>query len=198
MIYTVLSLNEKYQGLSNVRQKVSLEAKKGHLVRIKRGVYSDNVARDKLALANYCYGPSYISFEYALSYYGLIPEGVSTITSATFRKRRSKVFMCEAARFEYRDIPGDAFPLGTTTIVNESGYGARIATKEKALLDELYSKYQVSTIKDLRTLLFEDLRIDEVEFDRLDKDELISIAPLYHSTTINTLVLYLRKEKAHE
>lgn len=36
------------------------------------------------------YDPSHISFEFALSYYGLIPEAVYTVTSATFEKRKRK------------------------------------------------------------------------------------------------------------
>jgi predicted transcriptional regulator of viral defense system len=195
MIYTKTSLQTKFQNLANLHQKVSLEAKKGHLIKIKRGVYTDDLNQDKMALANFCYGPSYISFEYALSYYGLIPESVSTITSATFEKHHSKVFACENARFEYHDVPSAVFSLGTTTLLNEAPYGFRIATKEKALLDELYSKYQVTTFKSLKALLFEDLRIDEIEFNSLNKDEMIAVAPLYHSTTLNTLVKYLKKDK---
>ena len=37
-------------------------------------------------IANKIYNPSYVSFEMALSYYRLIPEGVYSITSATAKK----------------------------------------------------------------------------------------------------------------
>ena len=39
-------------------------------------------------LANLIYGPSYVSYEYALTYYGLIPERVFEVTSATTQKNK--------------------------------------------------------------------------------------------------------------
>src|SRR3990167_6547201 len=41
------------------------------------------------AIANRLYAPSYISFEYAMSRYGLIPESVYAVTSATSRITRT-------------------------------------------------------------------------------------------------------------
>lgn len=82
MIYDLSALKNKYHDLSNINQKISLETKKGNLVRIRRGLYSDNIKVDSPVIANVCYGPSYISFEYALSQYGLIPEYVSVFTSS--------------------------------------------------------------------------------------------------------------------
>src|SRR5262245_29628514 len=58
----------------------------GSIVRVKKGLYvfGENYRKGmicKESLANLIYGPSYISLEYALSYYGLIPERVEEITS---------------------------------------------------------------------------------------------------------------------
>ena len=92
MIYNLQTLKIKYKEYSNLNQKISLEVKKGNLIRIKRGLFTDNLEIDKKVIANLCYGPSYISFEYALSYYGLIPEYVSTITSACFNKKNNKTY----------------------------------------------------------------------------------------------------------
>ena len=69
----------------------------------------------------------------------------------------------------------------------------KIATKEKALCDTLYSKYPVRSIIDLKVLLFNDLRIDEELFLKLDFNFIIKIAPLYHSNTLLTLVKYIKK-----
>src|SRR5579863_4722297 len=58
--------------------------KEGLLQRLKKGVYilKTDSPSDK-EIANALYKPSYISFDYALSYYSIIPEMVYEITSAT-------------------------------------------------------------------------------------------------------------------
>lgn len=195
MIYSVESLNDLFKTYSNINQKISLEVKKGNLVRVKRGLYSDNLIIDAPVIANVCYAPSYISFEYALSYYGLIPEYVTLYTSAVFNKKNNKTYRLEDISFEYRSIPNDVFNEGITFLKNESGMRYKIATKEKALCDTLYSKYPVRTIKDLKILLFDDLRIDEDLFMKLDFDFIIKISSLYHSNTLLTLRKYIKELK---
>ena len=192
MIYNIESLNNLYKDYSNVNQKISLEVKKGNLVRIKRGLYSDNIIIDSPIIANICYSPSYISFEYALSYYGLIPELVTLYTSAVFNKKNYRKYRLKDVSFEYRSIPNEAFNEGITFLKNEDGIRYKIATKEKALCDVLYSKYPVRTISDLKMLLFDDLRIDEELFMKLDFDFIIKISPFYHSNTLSTLIKYLK------
>lgn len=195
MIYDYSALKNKYSEYSNVNQKLSIEAKKGKLIRIRRGLYSDNLKKDAPIIANVCYGPSYISFEYALYYYGLIPEFVSVYTSACYNKKNNKTYITQNVTFEYRSIPNDAFPYGIMYEKNEMGLRYKIASKEKALCDILYSKYPVRSIKDLKILLFEDLRIDENEFYKLDFNFIIGLAPLYHSNSINTLAKYISEVK---
>ncbi len=193
MIYDMLSLKDEYKDYSNINQKISLEVKKGNLIRVKKGIYTDNLKIDAPILANFLLSPSYISFEYALSYYGLIPEMVTMYTSAMFNKKNNKYFSVNNVRFDYRSIPNKVFPYGYTLNKNEEGINYKIATKEKALLDTLYSKYPVRSIKDLKILLFEDLRIDEFEFEKLDFEFIKKVAPLYHSNTLYTLVKYIEK-----
>ena len=195
MIYDFYTLKNKYSNYSNINQKISLEVKKGNLVRVRRGLYTDDFKIDAPVIANVCYGPSYISFEYALYYYGLIPESVSVYTSACFGKKNNNSYATQNAIFEYRSIPDKVFPYGVMYKKNETGIFYKIATKEKALCDILYSKYPVRSIKDLKILLFEDLRIDEYEFFQLDFNFIIEIAPLYHSNSINTLSKYIREVK---
>lgn len=194
MIYDMQTLKEKYSGYSNLNQKISLEAKKHNLVRVKRGLYSDNIKIDGPVIANVCYGPSYLSYEYALSYYGLIPEYVSMYTSSCFGKKNNKLYRTEEASFEYRSIPDEVFHFGITYLKNEDGIRYKIANREKALCDVLYTKYPVRSYKDLEMLLFEDLRIDEDEFMNLDFEFIQEIAPLYHSNTMITLSRYLREK----
>ena len=194
MIYDLQSLKIRYKNYANINQKISLECKNGNLTRIKRGLYSDDLIGDIEVIANLCYAPSYISFEYALSYYGLIPEYVSTLTSAIYGKKNNKVYKLDNAIFEYNSIPNKVFSKGILLKENQKGLNYKIASKEKALCDMLYLKYPVRSIKDLKYLLFEDLRIDEDELFSLDKDFINEIAPLYHSNTLNTFLKFINKE----
>ena len=194
MIYDFQSLSIKYKKYSNIYQKINNECKKGILVKIKRGLYSDDLYNDKEVIANICYNPSYISFEYALSYYGVIPEVVSTFTSATFGKKNNKIYHMKDSTFDYRSVPDEVFPMGILIMKNSKDISYKIASKEKALCDLLYSKYPVRSIKDLKTLLFEDMRIDENEFLKMNVEFIKEIAPLYHSNTLNVLKKYLNKE----
>ena len=194
MIYDFQSLSIKYKEYSNIYQKISNECKKGKLVKIKRGLYSDDLYNDSEVIANICYNPSYISFEYALSYYGVIPEFVSTFTSATFGKKNNKIYHMKDFTFDYRSVPDEVFPMGILILKNSKDISYKIASKEKALCDLLYSKYPVRSIKDLITLLFEDMRIDENEFLKMNVEFIKEIAPLYHSNSLNVLKKYLDKE----
>lgn len=194
MIYDFQSLSIKYKKYSNIYQKINNECKKGILVKIKRGLYTDDLYNDKEVIANICYNPSYISFEYALSYYGVIPEFVSTFTSATFGKKNNKIYHMKDCTFDYRSVPDEVFPMGILIMKNSKDISYKIASKEKALCDLLYSKYPVRSIKDLKTLLFEDMRIDENEFLKMNVEFIKEIAPLYHSNSLNVLKKYLNKE----
>ena len=195
MIYDFYTLKNKYSNYSNINQKISLEVKKGNLVRVRRGLYTDDFKIDAPVIANVCYGPSYISFEYALYHYGLIPEYVSVYTSACFNKKNNNTYITQNTIFEYRSIPNDVFYYGIIYEKNEKGISYKIASREKAICDILYSKYPVRSIKDLKILLFEDLRIDENEFYKLDFDFIIEMAPFYHSNSIKTLAKYVREVK---
>ena len=194
MIYDFQSLNIKYKQYSNIYQKINNECKKGILVKIKRGLYSDDLYNDKEVIANICYNPSYISFEYALSYYGVIPEFVSTFTSATFGKKNNKIYHMKDCTFDYKNVPDEVFPMGILIMKNSKDISYKIASKEKALCDLLYSKYPVRSIKDLKILLFEDMRIDENELLKMNVEIIKEIAPLYHSNSLNVLKKYLNKE----
>ena len=195
MVYDLSTLRNKYSNYININQKISLETKNGNLVRIRRGLYTDDIKVDAPVIANVCYGPSYISFEYAPYHYGLIPEYVSIYTSACFNKKNNNTYITQNAVFENRSSPNNVFHFGILYEKNETGINYKIASKEKALCDILYSKYPVRSIRDLKILLFDDLRIDVNEFYKLDFDFIIEIATLYHSNSINTLVKYLREVK---
>ncbi|MCQ2409308.1 MAG: hypothetical protein MJ068_02040 [Clostridia bacterium] len=191
-------LKEKYSIYANPLDKIKRDASDGTIIRLTRGLYETNAHADPVFLAAPILSPSYISFDYALSYYGLIPERVVAVTSASFMQRKNKTFTNYFGRFEFSDIPADLFSEGLTIIYDGDYYGCRIATKEKAICDSLYKWPPVRSIKDLKELMFEDKRIDEEEFGTCDFDELIRLASLYRKNNLNLLIKLIRKEYINE
>ncbi len=168
MIYSFDDLALKFRDYVNVNAKISREVKSGKLIKIARGLYETDAQTSGKYLAGRIFGPSYLSFDYALAAYSLIPEAVyKTYTLATFKKNKAKKYQNAFGFFTYRDIPAEVYPLGVL-LREENGYSYQIATPEKALCDKLYSLSPVKNINELRELLFDDLRIDESEFWKLD------------------------------
>jgi predicted transcriptional regulator of viral defense system len=108
---------------------------RGDVVKLRRGLY---VLADRLAsdgeIANRLYAPSYISFEYALAYYHLIPEAVFEVTSAT--SRTSRHLQALGKIFTYRRLKPAAFTGYQPE--RQGGRVVLIAEPEKALLDCMY------------------------------------------------------------
>ncbi len=194
MIITVQQLKEKYNNYSNPITKIGRDVKQGKLIPLVKGVYETNPNTDGSRLAQFIYGPSYLSFDYALEEYGLIPEAVRIFTCATFNKRKIKTYENKFGTFVYRDVPSDVFSYGVIAKV-DGDYVYQIATPEKALCDKLYTISPVKSIRELKVLLFDDLRIDEIEFSKLNKNDILEIAPLYHSTNLNLLAKMIKGEK---
>jgi len=111
MLKTHLVLVDELKDYANPAAKIARMVKAGEIVRIKQGLYEMDPQTDGILLAEAIYGPSYLSFEFALSYHGLIPEAVYQYTSATFEKKRTKLFETPFGVFSYRDVPSLVFPL---------------------------------------------------------------------------------------
>ena len=159
--------------------KLSRMVTAGELVRVKRGLYVFGPSYQKLppnifALANLVYGPSYVSLESALSYYGLIPERVTTVMSVSAKSR--KRFKTQLGEFFYRKIPATAFPIGVRSIRGNSG-SFIIATKEKAFLDKLYLDAPLDCLEDFA---HESLRIEDEYIKSLNWRSLIVFAEFYN------------------
>ena len=197
MIVTTSMLREKYKNYANPLDKIKRDADKGIIIRLNRGLYETNNNINPSFLAASILSPSYLSFEYALSYYGLIPERVTAITSASLSMRKNKTFVNAFGRFEYSDIPPRVFSEGLTYI-EDGEYAAKIASKEKAICDSLYKWRVVNSINELKELLFIDKRIDEDEFASCDFDLLLRLAPLYRRTNLDLLTKLIRKEYYRE
>ncbi|MEG1509791.1 MAG: hypothetical protein RR454_04970 [Clostridia bacterium] len=195
MVITFNELVQKNSAYVDVKGKIGRDVKSGLLIPIVKGLYETDKNTSGHLLSICIYGPSYLSFDYALAHYSLIPEAVyKTYTSATFNKRKKKRYDNAFGTFIFRDVPAEAFPYGVI-VKEENGYAYQIATPEKALCDKLYTISPVNSIKGLKMLLFEDLRIDEDEFNKLNKADIKMLAPLYHSTNLNLLSKLLKGEK---
>lgn len=153
--------------------KISALEKEETLLRLKQGLYvptsqaSGQLLSEGL-IANHLYGPSYVSLQYALRYYGLIPEHVYTVTSVT--TKRSRIFQNSLARFEYVHVEEAAFHIGVRMEKTENGSSFLIASPEKALCDLIadISYLNLRYKKEILIWLEEDIRFDMDEFFRLD------------------------------
>lgn len=192
MIITNNFAKNNFSEYCNKDTKLSREVNAGKLFRIINGLYETDPNTPGYLLAGSIYGPSYISFEYALSFYGLIPERVTTITCATFDKKKKKQYSTNFGTFTYRDIPVLAYPE-EILLKEENNYSYQIATPEKALCDKLYTISPLNNYSNLENMLFNDLRIDKEEFNKLNINKIDKLSKLYHSTNIELLAKYIRR-----
>lgn len=193
MIITNNILKNNFLKYSNKDTKLSREVKNGKIYRIINGLYETDLNVPGYLLAGSIYGPSYISFEYALSFYGLIPERVTTVTCATFDKKKKKKYDTLFGIFTYRDVPSLAYSE-EILLKQERNYSYQIATPEKALCDKLYTLSPLYNYSNLENMLFNDLRIDKDEFNKLDIEKIEKLSNLYHSTNVVLLAKYLRRK----
>ncbi len=115
--------------------------KDGVLIRLKRGVYQPVFQDRKLEkVANELYYPSYLSFESALSKYGILSQTPYVLTFAT--SKPSKRLNLGNKEIEYRQLKEEYF----------FGYvlddGVYVAEPEKAILDQLYMTSRGISISD--------------------------------------------------
>ena len=109
--------------------------KRGALVYLKKGFYALKAKMPgELEIANKIYAPSYISLEYALSFYKVIPETVYTVTSVTSKATRE--FTVSDIVYKYNKIRKDLF-FGYQPIKKDNAL-ILVASPEKALVDYLY------------------------------------------------------------
>ena len=167
MIKTTAMLLEELREYGSPKSKLARMAERGECFPITRGLYETYRNAPSYLLAGSIYGPSYISFEYALSRYGLIPEAVYAVTCATFEKKKKKKYETPFGTFTYRDVPSEAFPLGIRLV-------------------------QEGT-QELFRLLTEDLRIEESEIGKLDGNKVCKYSGAYHSTNVKKLCSLLRR-----
>jgi predicted transcriptional regulator of viral defense system len=143
--FIVFSLNDIRKTAPDFhRRRLNEWQDKGYIKKLRRGYYmfSDLSLNEQtlFLMANMLYVPSYVSFEGALSHYGLIPEGVYSLTSVSTKKTSS--FKTPVALFSYRKIKPSLF-FGYQ-LEKYRGQGYKIAEIEKAFLDYVYFNPQIA------------------------------------------------------
>jgi hypothetical protein len=146
--------------------KISEMLKSGELLALRRGLYVPGPELDlplpnNFLIANHLRGPSYISLESALSYWGLIPERVYEISSVT--TKTSKTYETAIGRFSYQHLMTPYYSFGIKSVRLTDMQTALVASPEKALCDKiiLTSGILLRSIPQALDFLLEDMRLDE-------------------------------------
>ncbi|MEW6405399.1 MAG: type IV toxin-antitoxin system AbiEi family antitoxin domain-containing protein [Chloroflexota bacterium] len=127
----------------------------GVLKRLRRGVYQVAMQTANLpGIANQLVYPSYLSFESALSRYGILSQVPYILTFAT--SQRSRQLTLGNTIVEFRQLKRELF-FGYT--LQNKLY---VAEAEKALLDQLYM-----VTRGLSSLALEDLELSPLDVERL-------------------------------
>lgn len=174
--------------------KISELVKKGELTQVKRGIY---VAGPRLKLprpesllvANHLHGPSYVSVETVLAHWGLIPERVYEIGSATVASSRS--FKTPLGRFTYQHMPLPYYAFGIRSVQLSSRQVALIASPEKALCDKIVMTAGVllRSTTQVREFLLDDLRMDEEGLRQFDVKQIHSwVVDAPKQSSLNMLI----------
>ncbi len=153
--------------------KISELVKQGILVLVRRGVYITgpklNIPKpEPFLLANHLLGPSYVSLETALSFWGFIPEKVYETSSVTTQK--SAIYKTPVGRFSYTHIPLPYYSFGMQQVELTKMQRVLMATPEKALCDKIVttSGLILRSSMQVKELLMEDLRIERNMLRNLD------------------------------
>lgn len=186
---TLLKLLDDYK---KPREAILRMVNNEELIRLKNGFYliSDKITHGSSRIipfeqvANLLYGPSYVSMEWALSFYGMIPERVHTVTSMTLG--RNKEYHTPVGDFSYSTLSSGRYSIGITQKKSPDFTGVfLIASPEKALADIVFKTCKNLDKDQLKDELLESKRIDREYFHELNKGLLKDIAKTYRSKHVN-------------
>jgi predicted transcriptional regulator of viral defense system len=175
------------------RNNLGRWVQEGKLIHLRQGMYAFSGSKKEndapLSFAGKIYTPSYISLHSALSFYGIIPEGVVQITSVTARK--TAFFENALGQFSYQSMKPELI-FGYTKEISRINpfYSLYLAFPEKALLDLLYLYPQYQSDQDMQELRLDvDYMKEEFNWARLD-----DYAQRFHSKSLEKRVKILAKE----
>jgi hypothetical protein len=164
------------------------------LIHIRRGLYclTDLIGYftkpHPFELAQYIYGPSYISLESALSYHQLIPEAVYGITSVCVK--RSREFHSPLGVFSYLNLPASNFYTEVDLIV-ENNYHFFIAKPWKAICDYVFCyKKNWNSLEPV----LESLRINREDLPMLQVEEIQLLQDYYDHNRLSRFLKGIKKD----
>lgn len=169
------ALKSIFWNYKSPKDKIATLEKKGDIIRLKKGLYVfsskwHNKTLSKGLIANHLYGPSYVTSDWVLNYYGIIPERVYTIQSGTLK--RSRKFDTKLGRYDYFHLPDDYFKIGIRQEIEEASYSFLMASPEKALCDKIITtkRLRLQSLKAVKKYVEEDLRCDFSVLSEINKD----------------------------
>jgi hypothetical protein len=200
------ALLEAVKDYARPRDAITRLLRSGSVVRVSPGIYIFGPAYRRRPycleiLANLIAGPSYVSLDYALQHYALIPERVDAVTSGIAGRPRR--FETPVGLFIYRPVPERAFAEGLHRVEVAGGGGYLIAGAEKALADKIRDErgLGIRNIDQMIAHLVKSLRIDPDALADLDAAEVERIAAVYGSYRLRLVSAALRRlqqERRHE
>ena len=148
----ILEINKERTFENTVRK---LE-KEGIIKKIERGKYIKvNSNYTDFEISQFIYNPSYISFETALNYYGLLEQFPYEITAVTTKKSIEKEF--NGKSFSYLHMKKELF-VG----YRREGLSL-IALPEKAIFDQIY----MSILGNKSEEIFKDMNKDDFDISKV-------------------------------
>jgi predicted transcriptional regulator of viral defense system len=159
--------------------------KKGYLLKIKNNIYVFKNRMENLRseeLAGILYEPSYISLEFALNQYNIIPEIVFAITCITSTINRN--FKNQMGQYIYKHVKSELF-FGYKAVKTKNGY-YYLAEPEKAILDYLYLNLsRINNISEFNELRFNIEEINEL----IDKEKFINYLNVFNIKKLKEIAL---------
>jgi len=183
--------------------KIKRLVNEGTLIPIKKGLYvlSESTRKHNISkelLGNHIYGPSYVTMDYALAYYSLIPESVNNITSVTIKRSRS--FETAFGKFIYRQADTNYYSIGINIEKVNNLYHFLIASPEKAICDKIIftPQLKLTSLKSLQDFLTHDLRIEENDIAGLNSEIVAQCMTSGIKRRELALLIQTIKKKKHE
>ncbi|MBN1374255.1 hypothetical protein JW962_02895 [Candidatus Dojkabacteria bacterium] len=117
--------------------------------------------------------PSYISMESALSYYGILTEGISSVITSVTPKATRK-FTNRIGIFHYKSIKAQLF---NGFIILNKEFKISIASPYKAIFDYLYYRIPIDTLRNKTKLInaTEEYRLDIGILDKIERHALFEL-----------------------
>lgn len=187
-VFSTTFLMAGSQSRAAIQLQLSRWTKTRKIIKLRRGLYIlgnpyRKVNPHPFLISNRMKSASYISLQSALSFYGMIPEYVPTITAVT--TQRPEIIQTEDGIYIYKHVQKNFFKDFVYQVVS-GDQSVFIATPEKSLLDLLYLTPGSDEMHYLQ-----ELRLQHTEI--LDVDLLMKIAFAHESPKLQRAVNRIKR-----